>query len=182
MYERCKFNSRIQGPEESVDSFITDLHTIARKCEYGAIQDELVRDRIVCGIKNKTLSVQIHNMESEPSLDTVTNRVRHSELVAANQHLLRQQQTVEVNQIKRKANQKFTRNAPTPITSLCPPRDVPATPTIEDAGRPQTLSDSPIPSPTRRHAPPDAATASRRSTRATQKPKCGDPTCHSRHS
>jgi len=77
MCRRCTFNSRIQGPEESVDTFITDLHTIARRCEYGAIQDELVRDRIVCGIENKTHSAQIQNMGSEPLLDTVTNRVRH---------------------------------------------------------------------------------------------------------
>ena len=46
---RHKFNTRVQGSTELIDQFITDLKNIAINCEYGAIKDDLIRDRIVLG-------------------------------------------------------------------------------------------------------------------------------------
>lgn len=48
--ERHRFNSRNQKPEEKYQSYFADLKTLAQTCEYGALKDELIRDRIVCGI------------------------------------------------------------------------------------------------------------------------------------
>ena len=48
--ERHTFNSRFQQPEEDIQKFIADLRTLASTCEFGALKDEFVRDRIVCGI------------------------------------------------------------------------------------------------------------------------------------
>ena len=50
IYERARFNQRTQQPDEPVDSFITDLHGLAEFCEYGALHDQLIRDKIVVGI------------------------------------------------------------------------------------------------------------------------------------
>ena len=47
--ERHKFNTRVQGSTELIDQFVTDLKNIAINCEFGAIKDDLIRDRIVCG-------------------------------------------------------------------------------------------------------------------------------------
>lgn len=49
IYERARFNQRFQQPGESVDVFITAWHTLAENCKYGALHDELIRDRIVVG-------------------------------------------------------------------------------------------------------------------------------------
>lgn len=50
--ERHKFNTRVQEVSETFDVFLSDLRKIASCCEFGAIKDELIKDRIVCGIHN----------------------------------------------------------------------------------------------------------------------------------
>ena len=59
IYERTKFNLRVQRPDESVDSFITDLHSLAEFCKYGNLRDKLIRDRIVVGLRDKKLSEKL---------------------------------------------------------------------------------------------------------------------------
>ena len=49
IYERAKFNVRIQNDGEPVESFITDLHCLAKHCEFGTLKDQLIRDCIVVG-------------------------------------------------------------------------------------------------------------------------------------
>ncbi|CAG2198015.1 unnamed protein product [Mytilus edulis] len=53
--ERYMFNMRNQRPYETFDKYITELKLLASTCNYGAINDSLVRDRIVCGISNSSL-------------------------------------------------------------------------------------------------------------------------------
>ena len=48
--ERYKFFSRFRNPGESQEKFITDLATT---CNFGDLKDSLVRDRIICGVKDK---------------------------------------------------------------------------------------------------------------------------------
>jgi len=50
--ERQKFNTRIQKEfeGESFQSFAVDLRILANTCEYGILNDELIRDKIVCGV------------------------------------------------------------------------------------------------------------------------------------
>ena len=48
--ERYKFFSRFQNSGESQEKFITDLATT---CNFGDLNDSLVRDRIICGIEDK---------------------------------------------------------------------------------------------------------------------------------
>ena len=52
IYERYLFNKRVQEPGESVDHYLTDIIKQAGRCQYGRLQDELVRDRLVSGIQN----------------------------------------------------------------------------------------------------------------------------------
>ena len=54
--EQAKFNSRSQRAGESVDSFITDLYGLARYCNFGTLNEELIRDRIDVGFQNPELS------------------------------------------------------------------------------------------------------------------------------
>ena len=52
IYERYIFNKRVQEPGESLDHYLTDIIKQASRCQYGRLQDELVRDRLVSGIQN----------------------------------------------------------------------------------------------------------------------------------
>uniref|UniRef100_A0A6P7GMJ4 Uncharacterized protein LOC114344216 n=1 Tax=Diabrotica virgifera virgifera TaxID=50390 RepID=A0A6P7GMJ4_DIAVI len=51
--ESHKFNRREQEPGESFDSFLGDLRRLASGCDFGALKDRLVKDRIVIGIRDK---------------------------------------------------------------------------------------------------------------------------------
>ena len=50
IYERAKFNSRVQEDNESVSEFIMHLHKLAKHCDFQALKDKLIRDRIMVGI------------------------------------------------------------------------------------------------------------------------------------
>ena len=110
LYERMRFNTRTQQQGESIDQFITDLHTIGKKCEYGPLLEEFVRDRIIAGMLNRNLSTQLQNLESEPTLEQVVSRVRHSEHVSVNQHLLQRtdgsEQPTNLHAVHRSAKPK----------------------------------------------------------------------------
>ena len=48
--ERYKFHSRSRHPGESVADFVAELKRLSEHCEFGAALDEMIRDRIICGI------------------------------------------------------------------------------------------------------------------------------------
>ena len=56
IFERDKFNLRVQKENECADNFITDLYTLAEHCQFGGLRDELIRDKIVVGLRHKALS------------------------------------------------------------------------------------------------------------------------------
>ncbi|TWW65957.1 hypothetical protein D4764_21G0008570 [Takifugu flavidus] len=56
IYERCRFNKRSQEPGESAESFISAVYKLAEHCNYGAMQKEIIRDRLVVGIRYQGLS------------------------------------------------------------------------------------------------------------------------------
>ena len=52
IFERVKFNQRKQEEGESVDSSITTLYSLAKHCDYGALHDQMIRDRLVVGLSS----------------------------------------------------------------------------------------------------------------------------------
>ena len=84
IYERAKFYSRFQEDGEPVDRFITSLHALAATCEFGGLKEELIRDRIIVGIRNKTLSERLQ-LESSLTLEQAELKVRQSEQVKQQQ-------------------------------------------------------------------------------------------------
>ncbi len=84
IFERAKFNQRQQEMGESADSFHTALHCLAEHCGYGALHDEMVRDRLVVGLRDKRLSEQLQ-LDPELTLEKAINRARQSEQVKKQQ-------------------------------------------------------------------------------------------------
>ena len=66
-YERAKFKQRIQEEGKPVDSFITALYGLVEHCGYDALHDEIIRDRIVVGIRDSRLAekLQLYRLRAD---------------------------------------------------------------------------------------------------------------------
>ena len=58
IYEWEKFNQRKQMTGEPVDSFITKYINLEH-CDYGALKDDIIRDKIVVGLCDEQLSEKL---------------------------------------------------------------------------------------------------------------------------
>ena len=87
-YERACFNIRVQEEGEPVDSFITALYSLSEHCQFGALQDEMLRDRIVVGIRNAPLSEKLQ-LDPTLTLEKAVTTARQTEAVKEQQPLLR---------------------------------------------------------------------------------------------
>ena len=59
IFERARFNRRNQLEEESIEQYITALYELVETCEYGGFQQEMLRNRIVIGIRDQALSERL---------------------------------------------------------------------------------------------------------------------------
>ena len=55
-FERARFNRRNQLEGEPAEKYIMELHHLAENCEYGDLTSQMIRDRLVVGIRDKALS------------------------------------------------------------------------------------------------------------------------------
>ena len=88
IFERAKFNRRDQKEGESVDSFITALHGLAEHCKFGVLREEMIRDRIVVGLKDLALSEKLQ-MDPDLTLLKATETAREREAIKQQQGILR---------------------------------------------------------------------------------------------
>ena len=88
IFERAKFNRRKQEEGEPVDDFIMDLYRLAEHCSYGNLHDELVRDRIVVGLRSAALSEKLQR-DADLTLDKAVRMAREDETIRKQQALLR---------------------------------------------------------------------------------------------
>ena len=51
IYERARFNRRDQLEGESAEQYITCLYSLVETCEYGKFKEEMLRDRLVVGMR-----------------------------------------------------------------------------------------------------------------------------------
>ena len=90
IFERSKFNMRKQEEGESVDTFITALHTLAEHCNYRQLKDDLIRDRIVVGLRDAKVAEKLQ-MDAELTFEKAVNQARQSEAVKKQQSVVRNQ-------------------------------------------------------------------------------------------
>nr|XP_055068361.1 uncharacterized protein LOC129450004 [Misgurnus anguillicaudatus] len=88
IYERAKFNQRVQLLGETVDSFIIALYGLAEHCNYGELQKELIRGRLVVGLRNVSLSEKLQ-LDKDLTLETAITKTRQFEEVRRQQCDLR---------------------------------------------------------------------------------------------
>ena len=54
-YERYKFNTRNQKEDEGIEAYYAELRILAKTCNFDSIENSLIRDRIVVGIKDNNV-------------------------------------------------------------------------------------------------------------------------------
>ncbi|UYV61381.1 OXSM [Cordylochernes scorpioides] len=101
IYERARFNQRCQQEGEKVNEFITALHSLAEHCNFGMLHDELIRDRIVVGVRDRALSERMQ-LDTDLTLVKATLMTKQLESVKEQQSSLYQQDSVD--QIKKVPN------------------------------------------------------------------------------
>ena len=115
IFEWAKFNQRRQEEGETVDTFITALHTLAEYCNFGTLTDEMIRDRIVVGLLDAKLSEK-RQLDPEVTLPKAINQARQSEVVKKQQSLMRNDfkestgTKNEVDAVKADKTPKFTKD------------------------------------------------------------------------
>ena len=55
IYERAQFNQRHQEEGEPFDDFVMALYGLVEHCNYGDLQTEMIRDRIVVGLRDRAV-------------------------------------------------------------------------------------------------------------------------------
>ena len=57
--ERYKFNTRTQQKDETADQRVTELKLIAKNCNFGSLEDKLIRDRLVYGTNSERVKERL---------------------------------------------------------------------------------------------------------------------------
>ncbi len=84
VYERAKFNQRVQRNGESAAAFIDDLYKLSENCNFGEKAHEHIRDRIAIGILDERLKLELQ-MDTDLTLQNAIDKVKHHDLVATQQ-------------------------------------------------------------------------------------------------
>ena len=87
IFERARFNRRNQREGESAEDYIVALYDLADNCDYGELQSEMIRDRLVVGIRDTALSERLQ-LDADLTLEKAKKAVRQREAVQDQQREL----------------------------------------------------------------------------------------------
>ena len=85
--ERYKFRSRKQNVHETIDAYITSLRELVKTCEFGTLEDEMIRDQIVEKCYSERLKQRLL-AEEELDLAKTLRIVRSAQSVNATKSVL----------------------------------------------------------------------------------------------
>ena len=88
VFECANFNLARQLTDETAEHFIIRLHQMADNCEFGAMRSEMIRDRLVIGIRDEQLSERLQT-EPELTLTKAERFIRQRAAVTQQQQLLK---------------------------------------------------------------------------------------------
>ena len=82
-----------------MEQFITSLYTLAEDCAYGELKSEIIRDRIVVGIRDCVLSEKLQ-LDDKLTLEKAKLYVRQKEAVHEQQTLIKTKEEVSIDFLK----------------------------------------------------------------------------------
>ena len=98
-----KFHTRVRKPGESVADFVAELRSLAEFCNFGASLNDMLRDRIVCGINSSKIQQRLL-AEKDLTLEKAVNLTQGMETATKNVQELAQTGS-EAVAIKAEVNQ-----------------------------------------------------------------------------
>ena len=103
IFERARFNSRCQQEGETTEQFIMSLYQFVEDCEYGTLKDQMIRDRIVVGIRDKALSQHLQ-LDPDLTLEKAKTLTRQREAIQEQQVILDNRSTKREIDFVRRGN------------------------------------------------------------------------------
>ena len=87
--ERFRFNTRDRQPSETISEYMAVLRKLSEHCEYNKTLEDMLRDRLVCGVKNEKIQ---HRLLSEDKLTLKTALTIAQSMESATKYALNIQQ------------------------------------------------------------------------------------------
>ena len=107
LYERYVFHNTDQLAHETIDQFVIKLRQLAEPCQFGTLEDESVRDRLVLGCKDSTARTRLFR-EKDCDLKKAIESLRISEVTSKQLKRIERDETQEpVNFVKKETTNKF---------------------------------------------------------------------------
>ena len=119
--ERHKFNTRNQKEGEPFQSFVADLKILASTVEYDALRDDLIHDKIVCGVTSSFVRKQLLK-ERDLTLDRAIEIGIVNELLDKNNSELTNKAAADLKQEVHsvsKGRKTFAKEGPKPDIHNC---------------------------------------------------------------
>ena len=130
IYERNVFHTRVQGEGATIDSFTMDLRLKSQSCEFGSLQDSLIRDRVVVGIRDSKIKERLLR-GSELTLERAIDICKANEAAqaqmkvltgaenSASMNMIRKQKQMNPRRKQVPVVEQATRNVQTPKQKQC---------------------------------------------------------------
>lgn len=97
--QRFKFNNRFRNEGESVAEFVASLRNLAEHCEYRDTLDTMLRDRLVCGIRDEKIQRRLL-VEKELTFQKAYEIATSMEITSKNMAVLQEsKETVAVHKV-----------------------------------------------------------------------------------
>jgi len=94
--EQFNFFQRKQEEFETFDKFLRDIKTIAKRCNFGDLEDTMVKVRIVLGVKNRALQERLLRAP-DLSLNQTVEHCKSAEMAKQQQEVLHRSDEVDVH-------------------------------------------------------------------------------------
>jgi len=98
--QRFKFNTRVRGPGETIRAYVAELRRLTEYCEYNDNLEEMLRDRLVCGINDRKIQQRLLS-EKELTFSKALEISQAMEAAAENVHDLSESMAEKVCLVNR---------------------------------------------------------------------------------
>ena len=107
--QQFKFHSFFRKQGQSVANFVVELRQLSVHCDFGAVLDDMLRDRLVCGINNDAIQRRLLGETTPLSFKKALEIFHGMEMAANNVRDIRVPQAVAVHQVRRETDKPARR-------------------------------------------------------------------------
>ena len=106
MIEHYQFNTRTQAKNGTIDQYLTELRLMVKNYSFSELENQLIRDRIVCGTNSEEVQQRMLRVE-ELSLDKAVSICRTEEESKKSVQYLTDGCNAEVCNLKKQTGKSF---------------------------------------------------------------------------